>query len=194
METSPLSTSSRDKLIELLSKYRSVEPDNGPGARILSFVHEQSNAADRSNLYGHLTGSAWVVNEARDKVLLLHHKKLNRWMQLGGHADGDFDLLSVALREAKEESGLSRIKAVTGEVFDVDVHEIPAWKDVPAHYHFDVRFLLCGDDSETPSHNEESHAVAWVSLSDIHSYTDEESVLRMARLTVDGALVVRQAR
>jgi 8-oxo-dGTP pyrophosphatase MutT (NUDIX family) len=113
----------------------------------------------------------------------LHHKKLDRWMQLGGHADGDFDLLAVALREAKEESGLFTIEAVTGEVFDVDVHEIPAWKDVPAHFHFDVRFLLCGDDGEAPVHNEESNGVAWILLKDIASYTQEESVLRMARLT-----------
>jgi 8-oxo-dGTP pyrophosphatase MutT (NUDIX family) len=103
-------------------------------------------------------------------------------MQTGGHADGDLDLLGVALREAREESGLSRIEPVTGEVFDVDIHEIPPFKDIPAHYHFDVRFLLVADDSEMPSRNDESNEVKWVELSEIQRYTDEESVLRMARL------------
>lgn len=183
METATLSASSREKLVALLGRYQSVQPGCGVVARILSFVQQEPNAAERSNLFGHLTASAWVVNQSRDKVLLLHHKKLNRWMQLGGHADGEFDLLAVALREAKEESGLSCIEAVTGEVFDVDVHEIPTWKDVPAHYHFDVRFLLCGDDNDVPANNEESNGVEWVPLKDIAAYTNEESVLRMARLT-----------
>lgn len=103
-------------------------------------------------------------------------------MQPGGHADGDLDLLSVALREAREESGLSRIQPVSGEVFDVDIHEIPPFKDIPAHYHFDVRFLLVADDTEEPCRNEESNEVKWIALADIQKYTDEESVLRMARL------------
>jgi 8-oxo-dGTP pyrophosphatase MutT (NUDIX family) len=118
-------------------------------------------------------------------ALLLHHRKLNRWMQPGGHADGDLDLLAVALREAREESGLRSIEPVSGEVFDVDIHEIPPFKDIPAHYHFDVRFLLVADDSEVPSQNDESNEVKWIELSEIGRYTDEESVLRMARLGTD---------
>ena len=184
METAHLSVPSREKLIQILSAYDTAQAGHEVAQQILAFIHEHPDAAARSNLYGHLTGSAWVVNRARDKVLLLHHKKLNRWMQLGGHADGEFDLLSVALREAREESGLSRIETVSGAVFDVDIHEIPAWKDVPRHFHFDVRFLLCGDDSETPIQNDESNGVAWVPLHDIAAYTEEESVLRMARLTL----------
>ena len=152
--------------------------------RLISFVESDSTSAERSNSYGHLTGSAWVVNKARTKALLLHHRKLDRWMQTGGHADGEFDLLSVALREAREESGLTRIEPVSSEVFDVDIHEIPPFKDIPAHFHFDVRFLLEGDEAEPLSQNEESNAVAWIALDDIASYTNEESVVRMARMSV----------
>ena len=150
--------------------------------RIVSFVEGEPACAERSHLFGHLTGSAWIVNPARTKALLLHHRKLSRWMQPGGHADGELDLLSVALKEAREESGLSRVEPVSREVFDVDIHEIPQFKDIPAHYHFDVRFLLTADDTEEPRRNEESNEVKWIELSAIRQYTHEESVLRMARL------------
>jgi 8-oxo-dGTP pyrophosphatase MutT (NUDIX family) len=156
--------------------------------RLIAFVESEPNCAERAHSFGHLTGSAWVVNKERTKVLLLHHRKLNRWMQTGGHADGEFDLLSVAVREAKEESGLQRIDPVSGAVFDVDIHEIPPFKDIPAHYHFDVRFLLEGDEEEPLVQNEESNGVAWVDLNEIAAYTDEESVLRMARLSVSSVI------
>jgi 8-oxo-dGTP pyrophosphatase MutT (NUDIX family) len=151
--------------------------------RLIAFVESEPACAERANSFGHLTGSAWVVNKERTKALLLHHRKLNRWMQTGGHADGELDLLSVALREAKEESGLKRIEPVSHAIFDVDIHEIPPFKEIPAHYHFDVRFLLEGDEAEPLVHNEESNEVAWVELEEIASYTTEKAVLRMARLS-----------
>jgi 8-oxo-dGTP pyrophosphatase MutT (NUDIX family) len=172
----------RESLLELLRRYYPLTDDRLPVLeRLIAFVESTPMCAERSNIYGHLTGSAWVVNSDRSKALLLHHRKLNRWMQTGGHADGEFDLLSVALREAHEESGLARIEPVSREVFDVDIHEIPPYKDLPAHYHFDVRFLLQGDEDEPIVHNEESNGVAWIPLKEITSYTEEESVMRMAR-------------
>lgn len=173
----------RDTLLQLLRRYTPPTTDRASELeRIISFVEREPACAERSHQLGHLTGSAWVVNGARTKALLLHHRKLNRWMQPGGHADGDLDLLAVALREAREESGLSRIEPASGEVFDVDIHEIPPFKDIPAHYHFDVRFLLIGDDTEEPCRNDESNEVKWIALADIQKYTNEESVLRMGRL------------
>jgi len=176
-------TGTRNALVELLRRYESPVADRITVAkRMLEFVEQEPACAERTTLFGHLTGSSWIVNAARTKTLLLHHRKLNRWIQPGGHADGEFDLLSVALKEAREESGLSRLEPVSGEVFDIDIHEIPAFKDLPAHYHFDVRYLLVADDSEAPCRNDESNDVKWIELADISTYTDEESVLRMARL------------
>ncbi len=131
---------------------------------------------------GHLTGSAWLVNRAGTKVLLLHHGKLNRWLQPGGHADGEFDLASVALREAQEESGLSSLTLLHPGIFDLDIHEIPPLKGEPAHLHFDVRYALQADESEPLVLSEESHALAWVELSKLSKFTQEQSVLRMRRL------------
>jgi len=130
---------------------------------------------------GHLTGSAWVVDESGARVLLLHHGKLDRWLQPGGHADGDFDLARVALRETQEESGLTRLQVIDSEIFDLDIHEIPARGVEPAHLHFDVRYLIRADSSEDLILSDESHALAWIELANLERYTTEESVHRMAR-------------
>lgn len=128
---------------------------------------------------GHITGSAWVVNHSRGKVLLTHHRKLNRWLQLGGHADGDEDPLRVAIREGEEESGLALLP-LSESIFDVDIHEIPARRADPAHLHFDIRFALIVRDSDAFVVGDESHALEWVAIDRLHDVTDEPSMLRMA--------------
>ncbi len=131
---------------------------------------------------GHVTGSAWIVNKARDVALLTHHKKLNIWVQLGGHADGDSNIQRVAEREALEESGLMDLVTVSPEIFDIDIHEIPARKTEPAHYHYDCRFLIQAE-TEDYTVSDESHDLKWIPLADMSTYTTEESVLRMVRKT-----------
>ena len=150
--------------------------------RYLELLLRSPDCARREHFEpGHLTGSAWVVNRAGDKVLLLHHAKLNRWLQPGGHADGEFNLAAVALREVEEESGLSSLVLLYPGIFDVDIHEIPARANEPAHLHFDVRFVIQADESEPLVLSEESNALAWVELSKLPTFTKEESVLRMRR-------------
>jgi 8-oxo-dGTP pyrophosphatase MutT (NUDIX family) len=109
--------------------------------RFLAFVREHEHCFERECFPGHVTGSAWLVNGAGTHVLLTHHKKLGRWLQLGGHADGETDPLVAATREAEEESGLV-VEPVREAVFDVDIHEIPARGPDPLHLHYDVRFAL----------------------------------------------------
>ena len=178
----------RSKLLGLLEDYRRRHPAEADTlARFVDFVRAHERCFERDCWAGHVTGSAWLVNAERDRVLLTHHKKLGRWLQVGGHSDGVADPLVVAIREAEEESGLAVVPLETG-VFDVDIHEIPARKSDPAHYHFDVRFALQTSDGDAFAVSDESHDLAWVPIENLDDYTDEESVLRMARKWTRGWL------
>lgn len=150
---------------------------------IIRFVEEHEDAFLRSCLTGHLTGSAWILSPDRTRTLLTHHRKLDKWLQLGGHADGQTDLREVALREAREESGLTRVRLLDDAVFDVDRHLIPERKGVPEHWHLDLRFLVEADPAESLVVSDESHDLAWVSLEEVGRLNPEESMLRMVRKT-----------
>lgn len=135
---------------------------------------------ERRRLAGHFTGSAWVVSADGQRVLLTHHRKLGRWLQLGGHADGDPDLARVALREAEEESGLTDL-VVEPAIFDLDRHAIPARGEEPEHWHYDVRFVVRATGSEAFAVGEESLDLAWVPVEAIAADpSSDESLRRMA--------------
>ena len=150
-------------------------------AETIGFVEAHEDCLLRTCVPGHLTGSAWVVDASRTRTLLTHHRKLEKWLQLGGHADGDPDLLAVALREAAEESGLTRLRAVTTEIFDVDRHWIPERKGEPGHYHYDLRFMIEADPGEPLVVTSESKDLAWVNVADVTALNPEESMARMVR-------------
>ncbi len=150
---------------------------------ILEFVETEPRCAERSLETGHLTGSAWIVDRERTHVLLTHHRKLDRWLQLGGHADGDLNMAAVALREAGEESGLACIQILDAEIFDVDCHRIPARQHEPEHWHYDIRFLLEADRHQPLTITAESKDLRWVPLDQLSDFSCEESLLRMARKT-----------
>lgn len=146
-----------------------------------AFVRRQPDCFERTCFEdGHITGSAWIVCPQRRRVLLTHHRKLKKWLQLGGHSDGDANTLRVATREAEEESGLS-MKPLSEGVFDIDIHTIPARGDDPEHKHYDVRFLFEADDHAPLTISDESNDLRWVLIEELHNLTSEESVLRMAR-------------
>ena len=130
---------------------------------------------------GHFTASAWLVSSEGQRVLLTHHRKLGRWLQLGGHADGDRDLARTALKEAEEESGLAGLK-IDRTLFDLDRHWIPEHKGVAAHWHYDVRYVVQAGDSEDFVVSDESHDLAWRDIEAIAADTQsEDSMRRMAR-------------
>jgi 8-oxo-dGTP pyrophosphatase MutT (NUDIX family) len=139
----------RKNLKERLERYNPTdEKEIADKAKMLEFLNSHEDCFERSLSIGHFTGSCWLVNRADTKFLLTLHKKIGRWLQLGGHADGDPDLARVALKEAREESGLRNIELLSNEIFDIGVHLIREYRGIPVHYHYDVRFLLKTTDND----------------------------------------------
>jgi 8-oxo-dGTP pyrophosphatase MutT (NUDIX family) len=135
----------------------------------------------RERLAGHFTASCWLVDRAGIRTLLTHHKKLGLWLQLGGHADGERDLRVAALKEAEEESGLRDLR-VEGGIFDLDRHWIPEHEGVPAHWHYDVRYVVRAGEDESYVVGEESHDLAWRDVAALAADEGADaSVRRMAR-------------
>ena len=171
----------REPLLQLLDDYCVRYPNEADTAlRLAEFVAANPECFERTLLTGHVTGSAWVVNQASTHTLLTHHKKLDKWLQLGGHADGEADILKAALKEVEEESGLVSFEPVSGEIFDIDIHLIPARGDEPAHFHYDVRFAVQAVGSDDYVVSDESHDLQCIDVNHVAEFNDEESVLRMA--------------
>ncbi len=166
-------------LLDALQRHRDEDP--GAVETFLAFLASSPAVFERTHAAGHFTGSAWVVSADGRRTLLTHHRKLDRWLQPGGHADGERDLSCVALREACEETGLGGLR-VEEAIFDLDRHFIPARGLEPGHWHYDVRYVVCAGRDEDFSVSEESHALAWVP---VRSLVDDPhvdaSLRRMAR-------------
>ena len=147
--------------------------------RMLTFIEQHDDCFERSLEIGHITASAWLLNKDHSKALLMHHTKLDKWFQLGGHCDGDPDVLGVAIKEAQEESGIQQIDPVNDKIFDIDIHPIPANNREKEHYHYDVRFLLSVASDEEIVQNRESKELRWISNNPDELPTDNLSVVRM---------------
>ena len=147
------------------------------------FATRGAKAFTRDNLEAHFTASAWIINPSSIEVLMLHHKKLNKWLQPGGHADGQLDLEKVARKEAKEETALNNLQLITTGIFDIDIHLIPENKGIQEHEHFDIRFAYFCTDKDQTAINSESNDYRWIQIASIASLTNEPSILRMAEKT-----------
>lgn len=155
-------------------------------ALFVALLDDAGNPFVRERRSGHFTGSAWLVDASGTRVLLTHHRKLDRWLQLGGHADGDCDLAQVALREAEEESGLDGLM-LEREVFDLDRHWIPDRAAEPGHWHYDVRHVVRAGTNDRYVVGDESHDLAWRDITEMAGDAQagtpqlDESLHRMAR-------------
>ena len=186
-----------------LNKYKPFDADEARAlAQISSYVARVGGAdganilrcIDRATLEGHLTASAWVVDKTRQFALLLHHAKLNLWLQPGGHIDAEDGAIDVAARrELAEESGLIDVLAVHEGLFDVDAHSIPARSrtDIetmetmiePAHWHYDLRFAYSAPDKNLVKLSDESHGFRWVEISSLCGDETDASIRRLAQKT-----------
>ena len=131
--------------------------------QMLDLLNQKPDCFLRSCFPGHFTGSALVVSGDGSRALLHHHRGLDRWLQFGGHCDGDEDIVRVAEREALEESGIEGLIVASRKPFDLDIHEIPAnaKRGEPAHFHYDVRFMLIAPENATFRISDESHELRW---------------------------------
>lgn len=165
-------------------RYKNRFPQESLIASFVDLLQSQSNCFSRSCFTdGHITASAWVVNQSCDKCLLIKHHKFRKWLQLGGHIEDGELPLAAAVREANEESGLP-MTPLSKEIFDLDIHDIPANPREPAHRHYDVRFLLTTwDDIPIRLHELVGDPVKWILLSEVSKYTTERSIHRLTDKT-----------
>ena len=154
-------------------------------AFFLRWIDAHADAALRTCLAGHLTASALVVDHSGTRALLTLHRKLGRWLQLGGHCDGDTNLASAALREAREESGIAGLE-IDPLPIDLDAHRIPARANEPEHWHLDTRYLVRAPADARELVSEESLALRWFALEELAELPTDDSVRRLfATVRVD---------
>lgn len=158
------------KIVEEIKKYRPCnEQEQRDKPVILDFLEKNGDAFLRSNLLAHMTASSWIVNPERTKTLMVYHNIYDSWSWTGGHADGETDLLAVALREAREETGIAHVRPVSPEIFSLEVLTVDGHEKrgayVPSHLHMNVTYLLEAEESDTLHVcREENSGVAWFTL------------------------------
>lgn len=171
------------ELIESIQRYQEEYPmEDGPEA-VMEFIGSTDNFFGRDSLFGHITCSAWVLNAERSEVVLVKHRRLNRWIQPGGHIEPFETPLEAAFREGVEETGILGLIPWKKDLFHVSVHYFPAGKDGPAHYHYDLRYLLFAPPDRELVETDEVDGVRWVRLAEIREYTEEPTIIDMTEKT-----------
>ena len=169
-------------LASALAEYATQWPaERATVGRFEELLGDEADPFVRERLAGHFTASCWLVDRSGERTLLTHHRKLGLWLQLGGHADGERDLRIASLKEAEEESGLRALRIEDG-IFDLDRHRIPEHKGVPAHWHYDVRYIVRAGEDEAYTVSDESHDLAWRAIAELAiDDSADASLRRMAR-------------
>ena len=158
-------------IVSDIEKFRpSCEQEERDKKVILDFLSGNDNAFLRTNLLAHMTASAWVVNAQHDKVLMVYHNIYHSWSWTGGHADGEKDLLSVAVRECREETGVTAVRPVSRDIFSLEVLTVDGHEKrgqyVPSHLHMNVTYLIEADEHDALTVCEdENSGVRWFTLS-----------------------------
>lgn len=148
--------------------------------KMIALLDEQEDCFHRTCHPAHFTGSALVVSADGSRALLTHHRKLNCWLQFGGHCDGDDHILRVAQREALEESGVEGLVVASQRPFDLDIHPIPERNGEPAHWHYDVRYMFIAPENAQFVTSEESHELRWFTPQEMRALPLSEGMQRLA--------------
>jgi 8-oxo-dGTP pyrophosphatase MutT (NUDIX family) len=167
------------RVVATLQALEAADPDQEAlRRRMLAFAEEHPDALRRSCTEGHFTASALVVDSAHERVLVLFHAKLRKWLQPGGHDDGSGDLAASARREAVEETGIAELEVV-GDAVDLDIHEVRPPREAP-HLHLDVRYVLQAPPGATFRGNHESTELRWVDSEELAELGADVGLLRLA--------------
>ena len=179
-------------LVTLLGSLTGLDAQqSGVRDSMLAFASHNPDSLHRSCADGHFTGSALVVEQGTGRVLMLFHTKLRKWLQPGGHTDGEATMAATALREATEETGIDDLRVLT-EPIDLDIHEVRPPAE-PPHLHHDIRYLVVAAQGSLPIGNHESESIRWVRPEEVASLDVDESVLRLVRNGLAVARTVPEA-
>ena len=170
------------RLYDLVSNYKPYcEEEKIDKEIILDFIEKYDDVTTRDNKIAHFTTSAWITNKDRTKILMIHHNIYNSWAWVGGHADGDDDLLYVVKKEIEEETGLTNVELLSNDIFGLNIitvdHHYKHNKYVSSHLHFDVEYVFVANELDKLSVKEdENSGVKWVLIDEVNNYTTEEKM------------------
>ncbi|SHI69593.1 ADP-ribose pyrophosphatase YjhB, NUDIX family [Clostridium cavendishii DSM 21758] len=165
------------KAIESYKPYNKEEEKEK--ALSIKYIKNFNDIFERKNELIHITSSAWIINKSKDKVLMVHHNIYNSWSWVGGHADGDNDLLKVALKETREETGIENIRILSNDIFSIDILNVKAHyrrgEYVAPHLHLSIAYLFEADENEkTRIKEDENSGVKWIEIGKVMEYTKNE--------------------
>ena len=182
------------KYIDEIMAYKPINEQEAAEKRvILKYIQDYpDNILLRENEFGHLTSSGFIMNKTLDKTLMIHHNIYQTWAWTGGHADGDEDLLNVALKEAREETGVTHIQPLMKEIASIDI--LPVWghvkkgQYVPTHMHLSVAYILIADENDTLQINKaENSGVQWINVNEIEKYSNEPQLIAIYKKLINKA-------
>lgn len=171
----------RAELIAQIERYEASDEERSFKGDMIDLMRNQERCFYRDDFQpGHITGSGILLDKSGTRILMNHHKGLNKWLCFGGHADGDENILNVATREVIEESGIENIRAVSENIFDLDIHPIPTntKKNEPYHFHYDIRYLFSTDHDDFKI-SDESVELKWCSFDEALKLDTSKSMKRM---------------
>lgn len=152
----------------------------------LEFIDMNTDFYTRENTIGHITASAWILDKEMEHGLLIHHRKLNKWFQPGGHIEPeDKSIFNASLREAKEETGIDKLIPISQNIFDIDIHVIPGNQKTPKHLHYDIRFAFVTTTNEYTINTNEVKDIKWIEINNALQTPEEfQGIIRMLEKSI----------